>query len=722
MLLDNKTELDIRQAETCQTPEQPKDTLFQEKDYYAGFLRNLGVTERYDGALYRLVPQEGKHWTPRLDDVAAAVRQLAVQENVPFEEALSVLSLVADKLDGNRPVPQPVRSYMCKEALKRAVMQRFKEATGEAYANLTELAHKISDNLDEANETFNTIRICDPSMGSGFFLATMLNELIALKSRLGILADKQGNPLFQYKVTVDGDDLSVFDKKRFSVHSFSDTDAESLRIREALLHEKRILIEQCLFGAGINPTSVSIGRVRLWLEFLKHFRWDVKQAVLPLVASNLRRIEWRYEMPELLHENGDFAGFDVVIGNPPGDFYELGYRLLKQEYFLSCISSNSWMRSASADNLIAEINPLLLIEFADSDKPENTLAGQEIILLQKTHNQRRMMNCRINAGFDIQEDDIEAYVAQNETLSLMEKEEVTPAGPIVFSILSDTEKHLIHKIEKAGMSLGAWDIRMYPGIKTGYDEAFVIDGKAKDEFIRADYKNVDILKPLLMGGNIRRYVPGKSDHWLISIPWHFPLLYDKTITTASERAELRFQQQYPVVYEYLTKYKKALSLRDAEGVGVAFEWYALLDFGTSHKWDDFTQPKIVWKQEAETSNFCLDYSGCALLDTTCFAAGQHLRYLLGVLNSKLGRYMLRDAPRLSNGYRQISILTLEALKVPVPNIKIESEVTTLVSKRTSDSHSIDNEEIDKKIDRLVYDIYQLNDEEREFVEINISYF
>lgn len=83
--------------------------------------------------------------------------------------------------------------------------------------------------------------------------------------------------------------------------------------------------------------------------------------------------------------------------------------------------------------------------------------------------------------------------------------------------------------------------------------------------------------------------------------------------------------------------------------------------------------------------------------------------------------MLQDAPHLPNGDMQISILTLEALKIPVPNIKVESEVISLVNKRTSDVHKSENEELDAKIDRLVYEMYNLNEEERRFIDSNISH-
>ena len=169
----------------------------------------------------------------------------------------------------------------------------------------------------------------------------------------------------------------------------------------------------------------------------------------------------------------------------------------------------------------------------------------------------------------------------------------------------------------------------------------------------------------------------------------------------------------------MAAYRSKLAARDAAEVGVSFEWYALQNYATSNEWDDFTQQKIVCKRETSVLAFCLDYRGCATLDTTCFATGQHLKYLLGVLNSKLGRYMLQDAPHLPNGDMQISVLTLEALKIPIPNIKVESEVISLVNKRTSDVHKLENEELDGKIDRLIYEMYDLNEEERRFIDSNI---
>jgi len=853
------------------------ESSFLDKPYYAIFLQRLGLKEIKDENLYFLVYQGGKNWTVCLEDVTTAMLDMMRQGDLQSSEALSLLMFVIRKLDRNQGIPQFVRTYMCRDAVKRVVLQRFKEEIGGNYTNLMELSYKISDNIEEANDIFNSIRICDPAIGSGLFLVTLMNEMIAIKSQLGILADKDGNPLFRYKVVADDEyGLLVYDRKNLIPYKFFPSDPESRRIQDTLLREKKTIIDDCLFGVDIEHFAVSLSKLRLWSELLRHVCWTGHQMLsFPLIEGNLRcgdalvsrlsvqedlkpvfkhtgysvadykkwvndfknaitkedkkstahiialiqqrlllemtlddrsnkdllkwqkelavlqspglfeldeaevkaiktkqieaqamvdkykqridetlhnpvydnAIEWRFEFPELLNESGDFIGFDFVIGNPPEPqnrilsdsmdiykqanypvfkstgnisslYYELGYTLLKPDYFLSYIASNSWMKSILADKmrmyLLKETNPLLLIEFKPADKIDESLEEQGITLLQKARNQHRMMTCRIKDDFDRQAVTLEDYIHQNSGLFMIDAEEATVAP--AFTILPDIEKRIKEKIEQSGTLLKSWDIQMNTGIRTGFDEAFVIDGKTKDEFILADYKNIDIIKSLLLGENIRRYRPDQLNLWLIGIPWHFPLLYDKTIKVSSEKAEERFRQQYPLIFKHLAKHKERLLARNTKEVGVIFEWYAVQRFGANNEWEDFTKPKIIWKRETSMPNFCLDYNGCAIMDTTCFATGQHLKYLLGVFNSKLGGYMLRDAPRLSNGDMHINIPTLEALKIPIPNIKFETEVISLVNKRTSDAYQNDFEELDYNINQLVYDMYGLDTDEREYIE------
>ncbi len=848
---------------------------FLDTPYYSTFLQQLDIKELKEDSQVVLTCLKGKNWTIDPDDVAVALQKMQSQGNLKSSETLSILKFVIEQLDRNMDTPYFVRAYMCKDAVSRVILQRFYEETGEIYSNLTELSYKISDNIEESNEIFNSIRLCDPAMGSGLFLVTLLNEMIAAKSQLGILADKDGNPLFRYKVLANEEGLQVFDKKNFKACQFVSSDAESRRIQETLLREKQILLEKCLYGVDIEPFSASLCKLRLWAELLKHTCWDkehvesfpvmngnircgdalinrlsmqedlknlfkrigysvpdykkraeeykkaktkeekyaqsqllasIRKKLLYEITMNTRNkedllkwkkelaalqapslfepdaheakrletkmieaksmvdkfqqkiedtknnpyfeqaIEWRYEFPDMLNEAGDFIGFDLIIGNPPdtqtqftgetqqiykqlhphaikqgeeGDFfYELGFKLLRPEYFLFYLTSNSWMKSVSASKLrqyaIDETNPLLIVEFDSKAKVDSSLAERGMILLQKSHNQYRMLTCPVKDDFDPISVSLDDYIRKNAASSMIvsETKTVTPS----YTVVPDIEKRIRNKIEQIGTSLSGWDIQMNVGIKTGYDEAFIIEGKVKDDFVLADYKNIDILRPLLLGEHIQRFEPEKSNLWLICIPWHFPLLYDKSIKTASDRAEERFRLQYPILFTHLVKFKEQLVARNTPEVGVIFEWYALQRFGIRNEWDDFTRPKIVWKREAPSSMFCMDYSGCAVMDSTCFLTGQHLKYLLGVLNSKLISFILRDSPRLPNGNMQISIATLEAVKIPIPNTKTEAEMITLVNKRASDMYLIDYEYLDEKINQHVYDVYGLDTEEREYIE------
>ncbi len=183
----------------------------------------------------------------------------------------SVLGLIFEKINGYKDgsffTPGFITMYMCRETIRRAVVQKFNEAKGWNCETLDDLYDKIEDR-NEANELVNSIKICDPAVGSGHFLVSALNEIIAIKSDLKILQDREGKRLKEYAMEVVNDELIVTDDdgELFEYHYAS---KESQRVQEALFHEKQTIIENCLFGVDINPNSVKICRLRLWIELLK---------------------------------------------------------------------------------------------------------------------------------------------------------------------------------------------------------------------------------------------------------------------------------------------------------------------------------------------------------------------------------------------------------------------------------------------------------------------
>lgn len=190
----------------------------------------------------------------------------------------SVLGLIFEKIngykDGSFYTPGFITEYMCRETIRKAVVQKFNDAKGWNCANFAELENKDLDRT-EANTLINEIRICDPAVGSGHFLVSALNELIAIKSDLRVLQDEKEKRLKGYTVSVLNDELLVLDEddEPFSYQlqaATSKPTAERQRIQKTLFQEKQTIIENCLFGVDINPNSVKICRLRLWIELLKN--------------------------------------------------------------------------------------------------------------------------------------------------------------------------------------------------------------------------------------------------------------------------------------------------------------------------------------------------------------------------------------------------------------------------------------------------------------------
>ncbi|HRP39617.1 MAG TPA: hypothetical protein PLM55_08040, partial [Chitinophagales bacterium] len=184
----------------------------------------------------------------------------------------SVLGLIFEKINGYKDgsffTPGFITMYMCRETIRKAVVQKFNESKKWNCTTLEELYDKIEDRK-EANNIVNSIKICDPAVGSGHFLVSALNEMIAVKNDLKILQDRDGKRLKEYQVEVVNDELIVTDEEG-ELFEYNPSNKESQRIQETLFHEKQTIIENCLFGVDINSNSVKICRLRLWIELLKN--------------------------------------------------------------------------------------------------------------------------------------------------------------------------------------------------------------------------------------------------------------------------------------------------------------------------------------------------------------------------------------------------------------------------------------------------------------------
>jgi adenine-specific DNA-methyltransferase len=195
-----------------------------------------------------------------------------IQEENKNLISASVLGLIFEKINGYKDgsffTPGVVTMFMSQATLRNCVINKFNAVKNWNCTSINELYNKIEDKK-EANEIFNSLRICDPAVGSGHFLVSILNELIRIKADLKILIDNEGKSLRDYHFEVANDELIVTDDEG-RIFEYHPSNKESHRVQQTLFHEKQFLIEHCLFGVDINPNSVKICRLRLWIELLKN--------------------------------------------------------------------------------------------------------------------------------------------------------------------------------------------------------------------------------------------------------------------------------------------------------------------------------------------------------------------------------------------------------------------------------------------------------------------
>ena len=204
----------------------------------------------------------------------------------------SVLGLIFEKINGYKDgsffTPSFITMYMCKETIRSYVIKKFNKIKNWNCDSFADLYNQIDD-INEANEIINNLKICDAAVGSGHFLVSALNELIAIKSELGILQDEDGKRLKGYSLEIINDELLISDEDGILV-DYNPNNKESQRIQETLFKEKKQLIENCLFGVDINPNSVKICRLRLWIELLKnsYYKDDGELETLPNIDINIK--------------------------------------------------------------------------------------------------------------------------------------------------------------------------------------------------------------------------------------------------------------------------------------------------------------------------------------------------------------------------------------------------------------------------------------------------
>ena len=466
------------------------------------------------------------------------------------------------------------------------------------------------------------------------------------------------------------------------------------------------------------------------------------------LAENNKFFLWHTWFSDVFNREDNKNGFDVVIGNPPyiqlqnnggelanlyedcrfktfaktGDiyclFYERGWQLLRQQGHLCFITSNKWMRAGYGDKtrgfFAKHTNPKYLIDFAGVKIFNNATVDTNILIFGKEQNEYQT-RCAVTDKLNKDSlKNLSGFVQQQSVECRFESSDS-------WVILSPIEQSIKRKIESVGTPLKDWDIKIYRGVLTGYNDAFIISTEKRDEILSncqtedERLRTAELIRPILRGRDIKRYGYDWANLWLIYIPWHFPYQFDNSITGASEKAEKAFNEKYPAVYNHMLQYKESLANRNKAETGIRYEWYAMQRWGAKY-WEDFNKPKIVWKRVGSILRFCYNNNGALGLDSTCFATGNNIEFICCVLNSPMGHYLLKDAPKTGTGDLLISVQAVEPIKVPI----ITKEQNSIFEEALKELIHYNSTEKEKEISHKVFDLYNLSHEEQKYIESNFT--
>lgn len=726
----------------------------------------------------------------------------------------SVLGLIFEKIngykDGSFYTPGFITQYMCHSILERAVVNKFNKAKGWECQTLKDVKNQCRENgigIDDKNKIINSIRICDPAVGSGHFLVSALNELIRIKYELGALCSTNGE-LLDGNLKIENDELFITydDGKEFV---YNPLNAKSQKIQETLFNEKRTIIENCLFGVDINHNSVNICRLRLWIELLKNayyysdndgnqiletlpnidinikcrnslvsrystdveisnilekkvldeykdrvktykdapnktvkhelegiieqlkdkFKESVKQSsddyrkyqkaqkelsdltspqLFELTKKEKKKLEerikeskkkiaeyeenqknsiyenameWRFEFPEVLNDNGDYIGFDVIIGNPPyidsetmtatmpelrkkyadtyqcakGNwdiyvlFFELGMNRLNSDGILSFIVPNKWVSIDYAQTLREKYFDTIF-EIVDCHNIKVFEAGNDptiVSLLKK--------------GSDVI--DISSFETNNICKFIQDVAKDKTNTSNLGMCISPHISILMHILSQNNVVKNYVDVENPFTTGEAYELISLISDNLKDSF------------KLINTGTIDSYI----SLWGIK-----PIAY------------LKNKYTYPCVSkeDFATKFPRRLRQACAPKIIITgmrhFECY----------YD-------------ESGDYIAGKSTVILLNEKY---SQAFKYLLGILNSKIISFFIKGSYSTLGigGGINFSKDMIESLPIPSATSDQQQSIIDLVDQILADKKQdpqANTSELEDKIDDLVYELYGLSPEE-----------
>ena len=596
------------------------------------------------------------------------------------------------------------------------------------------------------------IKIVDPACGSGSFLIGAYQYLLDYHKKYyaenRVKAGKKESP-----ITPEGN-LTSAEKKRILLNNIYgvDIDVNAVEVTKLSLllkclegeTETSIVQQQHLWHERILPTldnNIKSGNSLIDIDFYST-QLDFGE------EKKIKPFNWQKAFPEVSIKQG----FNVVLGNPPyvrqellgnqktyferhyrvyhgmADLYsyfiEKGIRLLKTGGLFGIIVANKWMRSNYGEPLrkwMKEQSIHQIIDFGDLPVFESATTYPCILIAGKPDEEN--FTFRICQVKTLKFCSLEEYVDQNWVMT--EKQSLDNSG---WNLSGAKETELLNKIKNRGIPLGEYvKGKIYRGVLTGLNEAFVIDLATRDRLIAEDPKSAEVIKPFLAGRDIKRYQAPESEKFLI-------------FTRRGIKVE-----NYQAIKNHLLQFQKQLAPKPKNFTGDNWEgrkpgkyqWYEIQD--AVDYYPEFENVKIIIPAIVKSASYTLDLQGYYSNDKTSIISTNDL-YILGLLNSKcLDFYLKSLASTKQGGYFEYKPMYVSKIPIKIAdessekgrrikseieiyvnqilNLNLEKSEVKVPSKQEQIQNKIDF--CEERINQLVYKLYDLTEEEINLIEENL---
>jgi 23S rRNA G2445 N2-methylase RlmL len=605
----------------------------------------------------------------------------------------------------------------------------------------------IINNAREIDKALSNIRICDPAIGSGAFPVGMMNEIVKAREILTTyLPESKNRSAYEFKrhaiqECIYGVDIdhSAIDIAKLRLWLSLVVDEEDFyKIKPLPNLDYKIVCGNSLISYPYDPRGLDkVEKLKYqFFELTNHkdkeeYRGKINDAINSLLNNTEKSLGYKVDFDFKIHLSEVFRvkkGFDVVIGNPPyveakklkdvsqtfrkiystysgtADlyvyFYENGIKQLRDSGILMFITSNKFIKTSYGEKLRRFLTTHRINEIIDFTDIHvfNALVSSCIFSLTKS----KVIDNKIRVAFAndrlVNFSGLSTFVQQNNFF--LSQDGLTGK---IWQLEPETKLSLKYKIEKGSTTMSKTvTINIYRGVTTGFNPAFIITDEKRKELIKEDKVNKEIIKPLLQGRNIRKWIYNKSDTFLLQTGY-----------------DLNIKKEYPVIFNHLNTFKQELVIRADQGLN----WWNLR---ACKYYQEFEKEKIIWGLTSDKWTFAYDNENNYLPSNGYILTSSEIpiKYLLALLNSKLMMFYFSFIGIMTAG----GAFTLKyetVIEFPIKKISLREQkpfvilVDKILDSKKQDPNA-NTSKLEKQIDIMVYHLYNLTYEEAKIIDPELS--